>query len=52
MAFNVIKYHIVQVDTRTTCIYVKLKLYYEMNGVESDSVQCIKDRGITLASNL
>ncbi len=44
--FNVNKCHILHVDTRNQ------KFDYEMNGVKLDSVQCVKDLGVLIASNL
>ncbi len=46
MPFNVNKYHILHVGTRDQ------KFDYEMNGVKLDSVQCVKDLGVSIASNL
>ncbi len=46
MAFNVKKCHILHVGTRDQ------KFDYKMNGVEFESVQCIKDLGVSIASNL
>ncbi len=46
MPFNVNKCHILHVGTRNR------KFDYEMNGVKLDSVQCVKDLGVSTASNL
>ncbi len=46
MRFNVNKCHILHVGTRNQ------KFDYEMNGVKLDSVQCVKDLGVSIASNL
>ena len=46
MPFNVNKCHILQIGTRNQ------KYEYEMNGIKLESVQHIKDLGITVASNL
>ncbi len=46
MPFNVNKCHILQVGTRNKIIK------YEMNGTKLESVQCVKDLGITVASTL
>ncbi len=46
MPFNVIKCHILQVGTRIR------KFDYEMNGTKLESVQCVKDLGVTIASGL
>ncbi len=46
MPFNVNKCHILHVGTRNE------KFDYEMNGVKLDSVQCVKDLGVSIASNL
>ncbi len=46
MPFNVNKCHILHVDTRNQ------KFDYEMNGVKLDGVQCVKDLGVSTASNL
>ncbi len=46
MPFNVNKCHILQVGTRNQ------KFGFEMNGVKLDSVQCVKDLGVSIASNL
>ncbi len=46
MPFNVNKCHILQVRTRNQ------KYEYEINGVKLERVQCIKDLGVTIASNL
>ncbi len=46
MPFNVNKCHILLVGTRNQ------KFDYEMNGVKLDSVQCVKDLGVSIASNL
>ncbi len=46
MPFNVNKCHILHVGTRNK------KFDYEMNGVKLDSLQCVKDLGISIASNL
>ncbi len=44
MSFNVNKYHVLQVGTRTQ------KFDDEMNGTTIESVQCFKDIGVTIAS--
>ena len=31
---------------------VRIKFDYEMNGTKLESVQCVKDLGVTIASNL
>ncbi len=46
MPFNVNKCHILHVGTRNQ------KFDYEMNGVKLDSVQCVRDLGVSIASNL
>ncbi len=46
MTFNVNKCQILQVGTRNQ------KLEYEMNGIKFESVQCVKDLGVTIASRL
>ena len=46
MPFNINKCHILQVGTRNK------KFDYEMNGVKLESVQCVKDLGVTVASSL
>ncbi len=46
MPFNVNKCHILQVGTRNQ------KFYYEMNGTKIESVQCVKDLGVTIVSSL
>ncbi len=46
MSFNVNKCHILHVGTRN------YKSDYEMNGVKLDSVQCVKDLGVSIASNI
>ncbi len=46
MPFNVNKCHILQVGTRN-----KKKSEYEMNGTKLESVQCVKDLGVTVASS-
>ncbi len=46
MPFNVNKCPILNVGTRNQ------KFYYEMNGIMLDSVQCVKDLGISIATNL
>ncbi len=46
MPFNVNKCHILQVRTRNK------KYEYEMGGVKLESVQCVKDLGFTITSNL
>ncbi len=43
MPFNVNKRHILHVGTRNQ------KFDYEMKGVKLDSVQCIKDLGVSIA---
>ncbi len=46
MPFNVDKCQVLQVGTRNK------KFDYEMNGVKLKSVQCVKDLGVKIASNL
>ncbi len=46
MPFNVNKCHILQLGTRIQ------KFDYKMNGVKLESVQCVKDLGVSIASNL
>ncbi len=46
MAFNVNTCHILHVGIRNQ------KFDYEMNGVKLESVQCVKDLGVSIASNL
>ncbi len=46
MPFNVNKCHILQIGTRNK------KIEYEMNGNKLDSVQSVKELGITIASSL
>ncbi len=46
MPFNVNKCHILHVGTRNQ------KFYYEMNAVKLDSVQCVKNLGVSITSNL
>ncbi len=46
MSFNVDKCHILHVGTK------KQKFDHKMNGVKLDSVQCVKDLGVSIASNL
>ncbi len=46
MPLNVNKCHILYVGTRNQ------KFDYEMNGVNLDSVQCVKDLGVSITSNL
>jgi len=46
MAFSVNKCHILQVETRNQ------EYDYEMCGVKLESVQCLKDLGVMIASNL
>ncbi len=48
MPFSVNKCHILQVRTRNQ----KKKNEYEMSGVKLESVQYVKDLGVTIASNL
>ncbi len=48
MPFNVNKCHI-QVGTKNK---QTKKTVYEMNGVKLENVQCVKDLGVTIASNL
>ncbi len=43
--FNVNKCHILQIGTRNQ------KFEYEMNGTKFESVQCVKDLGITIPSS-
>ncbi len=45
-AFNVDKCHVLQVGTRNK------KFGYEMRGVKLKSVQCAKDLGVKITSNL
>ncbi len=45
MPFSVNKCHILQINTRNQ------KLKYEMNGIKLESVQCVEDLGVTIASN-
>ncbi len=45
MPFNVNKCHILQVGTRK-------KIEYEFNGTKLESVQCVKDLGVSVASSL
>ncbi len=46
MPFNVYKCHILHVGTRNQ------KSDYEMNGVKLHTVQCVRDLGVSIASNL
>ncbi len=46
MYFNIKKCHILQVGTRN------LKYDYEISGVKLESIQCVKDLGVTIASKL
>ncbi len=46
MLFNVNKRHVLQVGTRNQ------KFDYDMNGNKIESVQCIKDLGVTIVSSL
>ncbi len=46
MPFNVNKYYILQVGT------IMQKFNYEMKGVKLDTVQCAKNLGGSIASNL
>ncbi len=46
MPFNVNKSHILQLGTRNH------KYEYERTGVKLESVQCVKDLGVTITSNL
>ncbi len=46
MLFNVNKCHILQVGTRN------LKYYYEISGENLENAHCVKDIGVTIASNL
>ncbi len=46
MPFSLYKCHILQVGTRNK------KYKYEMSGVKVESVQCIKDLGVAIASTL
>ncbi len=46
MPFNVNKCHILQIGTRIQ------KFEYEMNDPQLESVQCVKDLGVTVASSL
>ncbi len=48
MPFNVNKCHI-QVGTKSK---QNKKTAYEMSGVKLENVQCVKDLGVTIASNL
>ncbi len=45
MPFNVDKCQVLQVGTRN-------KFEYEMRGVKLENVQCVKDLGVKIASNL
>ncbi len=45
MLFDVNKCHIKHVGTRN-------QIFDEMNGVKLDSVQCVTDLGVSIASNL
>ncbi len=46
MPFNIKKFHILQVGTRNHINE------YEMNGTKLDSVQCVKDLGVSITSSL
>ncbi len=46
MSLNVNKCHVLQVGTRNQ------KFDYEMNGAKIESVQCVKDLGVTIGSSL
>ncbi len=46
MSFNVNKCHIIHVEKRNK------KFDYEVNSVNLDSVQCIKDLGVSIGSNI
>ncbi len=46
MSLNVNKCHILHVGTRNQ------KFDYEMNGVKLDRIQCVRDLGVSTASNL
>ncbi len=46
MPFNVNKCHTLKMGTRNQ------KHEYEMSGVKLESVHCVKDLGVTIASNL
>ncbi len=46
MSFNANRCHILHVGTRNQ------NYDYEMNGVKLDNVQCVKDIGVSIASNL
>ncbi len=46
MSFNANKCHILHVGTRIQ------EFNYEMNGVKLDSVQCVTDLGVSIASSL
>ncbi len=46
MPFNVKKCHVLQAGTRS------LKYGYEMSGKKLENVQCVKDLGVTITSNL
>ncbi len=46
MPFNINKYHILHVGTRNQIFD------YEMNGFNLDSVQCVKELGVSIASSL
>ncbi len=46
MPFNVNKYHNLQIGTTNQ------KLDYKMNGTKLESVQCVRDLGVTVASSL
>ncbi len=47
MPFNINKYHILQVGTRN-----KKKTEYEMDGIKLESVQCVKDLGVSVEFSL
>ncbi len=46
MSFDVKKCHVLQVVTRNK------RFDYEMNGTKNESVHCVKDLGVTVASSL
>ncbi len=46
MPFNANKFHILQVATRNQ------KFEYKMNDTKLESVQCVKDTGVKVASSL
>ncbi len=46
MPFNINKCHILQLGTRNK------NIEYEINGSKLESAQCVKDLGVSVASNL